>query len=176
MDGEFVFLELKCSEEYGNIDPKYIYFVSKNPPFLFSETYFKIFVNKSHTYYDQIQMQLALARQSWCDFIFCTSFLVFSGSIIKDQWGKWINKISSLHLKVPQKVAGIFRSSHRRCSVKKGVLRNFAKFTGKHLCQSLFFNKVAGSACVTLKPGIKVIELTTQAKKRRLKINNGFGG
>ena len=29
------------------------------------------------------------------------------------------------------------------CSVRKGVLRNFAKFTGKHLCQSLFFNKVA---------------------------------
>ena len=29
---------------------------------------------------------------------------------------------------------------------KKGVLRNFAKFTGKHLCQSLFFNKVAGLA------------------------------
>ena len=27
---------------------------------------------------------------------------------------------------------------------EKGVLRNFTKFTGKHLCQSLFFNKVAG--------------------------------
>ena len=27
---------------------------------------------------------------------------------------------------------------------KKGVLRNFTKFTGKHLCQSIFFNKVAG--------------------------------
>ena len=27
---------------------------------------------------------------------------------------------------------------------KKGVLRNFANFTGKRLCQSLFFNKVAG--------------------------------
>ena len=26
---------------------------------------------------------------------------------------------------------------------KKGVLKNFAKFTGKHLCESLFFNKVA---------------------------------
>ena len=26
----------------------------------------------------------------------------------------------------------------------KGVLRNFAKFTEKHQCQSLFFNKVAG--------------------------------
>ena len=38
----------------------------------------------------------------------------------------------------------IIRSSHRRCSVKKGVLRNFAKFTGKHLCQTLFFNNIAG--------------------------------
>ena len=35
------------------------------------------------------------------------------------------------------------RSSHRRCPVRKDVLRNFATFTGKHLCQSLFFNKVA---------------------------------
>ena len=27
---------------------------------------------------------------------------------------------------------------------KKGVLTNFANFTGKHLCQILFFNKVSG--------------------------------
>ena len=27
---------------------------------------------------------------------------------------------------------------------KKGVRKTFAKFTGKHLCQSLFFNKTAG--------------------------------
>ena len=33
-------------------------------------------------------------------------------------------------------------SSHPRYSIRKGVLRNFAKLTGKHLCQSLFFNKV----------------------------------
>ena len=32
----------------------------------------------------------------------------------------------------------ITRSSHWRCSVRKGVLRNFGKFTEKHLCQSLF--------------------------------------
>ena len=38
----------------------------------------------------------------------------------------------------------IWSSSHRRCSVRKGVLRNFTKFTEKHLCQSHFFNKVAG--------------------------------
>ena len=36
------------------------------------------------------------------------------------------------------------RSSHQRCSIEKGVLRNFTKFTGERLCQSLFFNKVAG--------------------------------
>ena len=41
-------------------------------------------------------------------------------------------------------VATTIRSSHRGCSVRKGVLKNFAKFSGKHLCQSLFFNKVAG--------------------------------
>ena len=33
---------------------------------------------------------------------------------------------------------------------KKGVLKNFAEFTGKQLCQSLFFNKVAGLRCATL--------------------------
>ena len=27
------------------------------------------------------------------------------------------------------------------CSMKKSVLINFAKFTGKHLCQSLFFKE-----------------------------------
>ena len=36
------------------------------------------------------------------------------------------------------------RSSRPEVFCKKGVLRNFTKFTGKHLCQSFFFNKVAG--------------------------------
>ena len=35
-------------------------------------------------------------------------------------------------------------SNHQMCSVTKGALRNFAKFTRKRLCRSLFFNKVAG--------------------------------
>ena len=35
------------------------------------------------------------------------------------------------------------RNNHRTCSIKIDVLKNFVKFTGKHLCQSLFFNKVA---------------------------------
>ena len=36
----------------------------------------------------------------------------------------------------------IIRSCRQRCSMKKGILRNLTKFTGKHL--SLFFNKAAG--------------------------------
>ena len=40
----------------------------------------------------------------------------------------------------------IFRGSHCRYSVKKGVFKNFAKFTRKYLRQSLFFNKVAGQS------------------------------
>ena len=35
------------------------------------------------------------------------------------------------------------RSSRPDVFCKKGALRDFAKFTGKHLCQSLYFNKVA---------------------------------
>ena len=36
------------------------------------------------------------------------------------------------------------------CSIRKGALRNFTKFTGKHLCQRLVFNKVAGAKPATL--------------------------
>ena len=52
-------------------------------------------------------------------------------------------KRSCYHEKILCKVRDLDssnRGSHRRWSVRKGVLRNFAKFTGKYLCQSLFFN------------------------------------
>ena len=42
-----------------------------------------------------------------------------------------------------------YRSSCQEVFCKKGVQRNVAKFTGKHLCESLF-NKVAGTRPVTL--------------------------
>ena len=35
-------------------------------------------------------------------------------------------------------VSSIFRSSRPEVLCKKGVLKNFAKFIEKHLCQSLF--------------------------------------
>ena len=42
------------------------------------------------------------------------------------------------------------RNSHQRCSVEIGLLKNFTKFTGKHLGQSLFFNKFASLRSATL--------------------------
>ena len=45
---------------------------------------------------------------------------------------KYSEKIFAKKQKQPQEV------------LKKGVLGNIAKLTEKHLCQSLFFNKVAG--------------------------------
>ena len=44
----------------------------------------------------------------------------------------------------------VIKSSRSEVFCEKDVLRNFAKFIGKHLCQSLFFNKVAGLRPATL--------------------------
>ena len=41
--------------------------------------------------------------------------------------------------------------SHQSCSSKIGVLKNFTKFKGKHLCWTLFFNKVASLSPATLR-------------------------
>ena len=43
-----------------------------------------------------------------------------------------------------------YRSSYRRCSIKKAVLKNFAIFTGKHLCWGLFLIKLQVSRPATL--------------------------
>ena len=44
----------------------------------------------------------------------------------------------------------ILKSSCPEVFCKKDVLRYFTKFTGKHLRQSLFFDKVAGLRSATL--------------------------
>ena len=35
------------------------------------------------------------------------------------------------------RLIAVIRNSHRRCSIKKAVLKHFAIFTGKHLCWNL---------------------------------------
>ena len=43
-----------------------------------------------------------------------------------------------------------FRSSHQRCSVKKVALKNFANFTGKHVCWCHFLIKLQAWRPATL--------------------------
>ena len=56
--------------------------------------------------------------------------LLLNNNVKKRDWekGQYINDSNNS------------RSSHRRCSVKKGVLKDFAKVTGKYPCWSVFFN------------------------------------
>ena len=60
----------------------------------------------------------------------------------KQQWRVWtrldLERVQSKYF------FKTYRSSHPKVFCKKGVVRNFTKFTGKHLCQSLYFKKVAG--------------------------------
>ena len=55
--------------------------------------------------------------------------------------GSILEEKRRIHLKPTHcKLVG-FRNSHRRCSVKKAVLKNFTKVVGIHLCWSLAFKK-----------------------------------
>ena len=53
----------------------------------------------------------------------------------------------SLNIKI---IYIIYREAATEVFYKKGVLKNFSKFTGKHLRQSLFFDNVAGLRPTTL--------------------------
>ena len=65
---------------------------------------------------------------------------------------------------------------------KKAKLKNLAKFTGKHLCESLFFNKVAGvdgggNFFYTLKSNtitLKCFGLVSLLKKHQVFESNAF--
>ena len=59
------------------------------------------------------------------------------------------NSYTIEHLRTTASVS--HRSSCLEVFYKKDVLENFAKFTGKHLCQILFFNEVAGPATLLKK-------------------------
>ena len=43
----------------------------------------------------------------------------------------------------PDSSTDFFKNSRPEMFCKKGLFKNFLKFTEKHLCQSLLFNKVA---------------------------------
>ena len=74
------------------------------------------------------------------------TFLIFGScwSELNELLSGWLSAkcFGGLHISL--------RSSCPEVFCKKGVLKNFTTSTRKHLCQSLFFNKVAGLRPVTL--------------------------
>ena len=61
----------------------------------------------------------------------------------------------------------LYRRRHRRCSVRKDVLTNFAKLTGKHLCQGLLIS--GHIACTFIKK-----RLWHSKKKSRTQLSQHF--
>ena len=71
--------------------------------------------------------------------------------ILVHSWQKNVlRKITYTMLCLPSWENIAYRSSRPDVFCKKSVLRSFAKFTGKYMCQSLFFNKVTGLRPATL--------------------------
>ena len=71
----------------------------------------------------------------WCSPLFLISTIYISLFIPVYSW-EWQAQLVS-HFVYNR------RAVTQRCSVKNALLKNFAKLARKHLCQSLFFNKVA---------------------------------
>ena len=71
-------------------------------------------------------------------------FPCYSSLSIKVIWVYYLLSVNSYkfiisHLNFPNNLK--YWRSHRRCSVRKDALINFAKFTGKNLCQACNFIK-----------------------------------
>ena len=77
-------------------------------------------------------------RARWFYYLFTSG-----SSVVTLSWTEWVRRVWLVNFFNSVGKTEIYKSSHQTCSIRKGVLRNFTKFTRKHLYQSLFFNKVA---------------------------------
>ena len=71
-DPVYGLVEIKCPEEYKDFNPRDICYISKNPCIQVDE-YQNVKLRKDHYYYDQVQYQLGVSCQSWCDFVLYTN-------------------------------------------------------------------------------------------------------
>ena len=90
-----------------------------------------------------------------CIRITCPTFFQRGACPITPMVSPWkkLSFVSQKHVKKLSPLCTVTnykQSFVQRCSVKKSVLRNFTKLTGKYLCPSLSFNKVAGLRPATL--------------------------
>ena len=133
---------------------------------------FKFYFAKAMRTFSLIQVSYKLAKQlqnSWKgahflmkiearSMLFCIFVLSFFVNLFLKTTPKWLLNIKIQNI-LPQRSRIIYlpfsffsttRSSHQRCSMKKGVLKIFTKFTGKHLRQNLYIKKIVGLRPATL--------------------------
>ena len=125
----------------------------------------EVYTKKRRTEHEKLQ------RHIWREIIVDTKILV---SLLKAKTIRWCPpllkwyylKITALHEIMKNRNIhrkryvrkGVLRNFvkfsgkriHRKRYVRKGVLRNFVKFSGKRMCQSLFFDKLQAWGLVTL--------------------------
>ena len=80
------------------------------------------------------------SRKGWG--ISAPSFLY--GPVVCNKSDLMMNLDSIEYLKHPINLQDTVQKQPPELFYKKDALRNYSKFTGKHLCQSLFLNKVVG--------------------------------
>ena len=92
----------------------------------------------------KVLLPVTFSHQDYCNLTFRSSLSETSLSKNRSDYSK--RKYRKLRNYYPSlfRKSRKFRSSRLKVFCKKGALKNFAKFTEKHLRQSLFFKKVAG--------------------------------
>ena len=109
------------------------------------------------------QMCLGFRFAGWWDFCIRSEHYVFQTEFNEIQLTSALCRCSSKHghcglliwlVKRTVETLGkqliMNRNSHQRCSIKEAFLKNFAIFTGKHLCWSLLLIKLQAFKLVTL--------------------------
>ena len=116
----------------------------KNPSRLSFHMYWKLKANRNHQKKKK-KIEKFTILDSYCIFLLLScmnpvnTFSVLLCVLLNMFWEQKLISWNEQNISVV-----ICRSSRPKVFYKKGVLRNFAKFTGKHLRESLYFNKVAG--------------------------------
>ena len=103
------------------------------------------FIQVKCFYYMNFSLNTFLVSTSGLPFVFTKVRILLSVCKLNNSTRMWIlnkhiafSSVMVIKNGKTMKCLSISGSSHRRCSVRKGVLKNSANFTEKHLCWSLF--------------------------------------
>ena len=142
---QFVFLAIRLAP--GNVVIVALDMCGKSPitgEWMYGFTWKHVSFNISvlfycrYYFYFKISVFYCLLFMSWW-FIYFLIKINMNNKMGKPKERSFINELLRLIF-----LFFFYRRSCLEVFCKKYVLKSFTKFTGKHLCQSLFFNKVAG--------------------------------